>query len=72
MEKDVRGHGLYQYGAQHTLDERVRALEARVEALEAWREEIDPEAPEAAACTHSCHNCGPETWNYCPACGEEL
>ena len=70
MEKDVRGHGLYQYGAQYTLEERIRALEARVQALEAWREEIDPEAE---ACQHWCHDSrNSHSFNYCPACGGEL
>ena len=62
MEKGVRGHGLYQHGAQHTLEERIRALEA-------WRVEIDPEA---ATCGHKCHESNLLDWNYCTECGEAL
>ena len=62
------------YASEAQIFAAVRAaiepLEERVKALEAWREEIDPEAE---ACQHWCHDSrNSHSFNYCPACGGEL
>ena len=51
------------------IERHFEELEARIQALEAWREEIDPEGP---TCEDSSHGRNVFSWNYCPACGEEL
>jgi len=62
MGKDMLGY----WGS---LNLAMNVLEGRVEALEAWRVEIDPEA---ATCGHKCHESNLLDWNYCTECGESL